>query len=72
VFFLFLGAILIFGWGRVEVRKKNVLDTEKAAALFIIAHYCANTPPPDPLYCLQYCTIYFPHDPFIHCHCNKQ
>jgi len=26
-----------------------------------------NIPLPDPLYCLQYCAIYFPHDPL---YCN--
>jgi len=35
-------------------------------------HYCTtllcNTPHPAPLYCLQYCAIYFPHDPL---YCNK-
>jgi len=48
----------------VEVSKKIVLDTEKGALLHIIVQY----PLPAPLYCLQYCAIYFPHDPL---YCNK-
>jgi len=59
VFFCFLGSD--FGW--VEVYKS--FSTRKRG------HYCTllcNTPLPAPLYCLQYCAIYFPHDPL---YCNK-
>ena len=44
--------------------KKIVPDTKKG-------HYCTllcDIPLPAPLYCLQYCAIYFPHDPL---YCNK-
>ena len=41
------------------LKKKSVLDREKG-------YYCTllrNTSLPTPLYCLQYCAIYFAHDP---------
>jgi len=56
VFFgLFSGRILD-GW---RCLKKKSFSTRKRG------HYCTvlcNTPLPAPLYCLQYCAIYFPHD----------
>jgi len=54
-----------------ESEKKIVLgtetETEKGALLLYFTLLC-NTPLPAPLYCLQYCAIYFPHDPL---YCNK-
>ena len=53
----------------IEVFEKKsvlVLDTEKRKG-----YYCTllcNSSLPAPLYCLQYCAIYFPHDPL---YCNK-
>jgi len=61
VFFVFLGSD--FGW--VEVSKKNPFSTR------IRGDHCTllcNTLLPAPLYCLQYCAIYFSHDPL---YCNK-
>ena len=50
--------------------KKNVsCQTRKRG------HYCTllcDIPLPAPLYCLQYCAIYFPHDPlYFFFNCNK-
>ena len=45
--------------------KKKSCQTRKRG------HYCTllcDTPLPAPLFCLQYCAIYFPHDPL---YCNK-
>jgi len=45
--------------------KKFVPETEKGALLHITARY---PPPSPPLLPIQYCAIYFPHDPL---YCNK-
>ena len=48
--------------------KKFVPDTEKGALLHTIVRYPIAPSQPPFLYCLQYCAIYFPHDPL---YCNK-
>jgi len=66
VFLLFSGRILD-GWSEVSAQclKKNCSRHGKEG---IIAQLLCNTPLPAPLCCLQYCAIYFPHDPL---YCNK-
>jgi len=66
--FLKLQNTLVFK-GRIldgsRCQKKKPFSTRKRG------HYCTllcNIPLPDPFYCLQYCAIYFPHDPL---YCNK-
>ena len=69
---MFVGVFLFWGsdFGRVArcLKKKSFSTrkpTEKGAFLHTLL---CNTPLPAPLYCLQYCAIYFPHDPL---YCNK-
>ena len=50
------------------LKKKSVLDREKKGVLLYYCTLLCNTSLPTPLYCLQYCAIYFPHDPL---YCNK-
>jgi len=59
VFFVFLGSD--FGW--VEVPEKKIRSRHGQGALLHIL--LCNTLLPVPLYCLQYCAIYFPTTPFI-------
>jgi len=62
-FFLLFSGRIFFGW--VEVSEKKSFSTRKRG------NYCTllcNTPLPTPLYCLQYCAIYFSHDPL---YCSK-
>jgi len=70
---IFLLALVVGFWMGGGVWKKIVLDTEKGkggiiAYYWIIIIIIVQYPLPAPLYCLQYCAIYFPHDPL---YCNK-
>jgi len=60
---VFFGRISADGSRGVLSLKKIIRSRHGKGGIIDYCKLLCNTPLPAPLYCLQYCAIYFPHDP---------